>query len=72
MCKRVCAQTLHHERQGRTLDQILTSNARIICVGCCSMLCNCTEGLHFCAFHYMYVECAECVGYPLSNGSFNG
>ena len=23
----------------------------ILCAGCCSMQCNCTEGLHFSAFH---------------------
>ena len=57
MCTRVRAQTLQHERQGKTLDydpiEYLTSNTCIICAGCCSMLCNCAEGLHFSAFHYI-------------------
>jgi len=56
MCTRVRAQTLQHERQGKTLDygpiNYLTSNFCIICAGCCIMLCNCAEGLHFSAFHY--------------------
>ena len=55
-CTRVRAQTLQHERQGKTLDyspiEYYTSNACIICAGCCSMLCNCAEGLHFSAFHW--------------------
>jgi len=28
-----------------------TNNACTLCAVCCSMLCNCAEGLHFSAFH---------------------
>ena len=27
-----------------------------ICVGCCSMQCNCAEGLHFSAFRFSHTE----------------
>ena len=56
MCTCVCAQTLQHERQGRTLDyspieyQCLYHLCRLF--KCYSMLCNCAEGLHFSAFHF--------------------
>ena len=57
LCTRIRAQTLLHARQGRTLDYspiewTETSNACIICAGCCNMLCNCADGLHFSAFHF--------------------
>ena len=38
------------------LSGLNTNNACIISVGCCSMQCNCAEGLHFSVFH-----CPVCV-----------
>ena len=56
MCKRVCAQTIQHASQGRTLDYspiecmpaMLASSVQAV-VAC--MQCNCAEGLHFSTFH---------------------
>ena len=35
-----------------TIAQLSGLKPCIICVGCCSMQCNCAEGLHSSAFHY--------------------
>ena len=36
-------------------DHLSGLNVCIICAGCCSMQCNCAEGLHFSAFHFVLV-----------------
>ena len=52
--RRTCirAQTLDKAGHRAHLSGL---NACIICAGCCSMECNCAEGLHFSAFHYFCV-----------------
>ena len=54
-------RTCTDPRQGRTqtIAHLSGLNACIICAGCCSMQCNCAEGLHFSAFHVEQVMDTE-------------
>ena len=59
-------RTCTDPRQGRT-QTIAHLSACIICVGCCSMQCNCAEGLHFSAFHSLLfcIVCYLCIVYSI-------
>ena len=40
----------------QNIAQLSGLKPAMFCAGCCSMQCNCAEGLHFSAFHF-FCEC---------------
>ena len=59
MCTCVRAQTLDKAGHRLYIAHLSGLNACIICAGCCSMQCNCAEGLHFSAFQVEQVMDTE-------------